>query len=492
MKAVAGKVGGGVTPAAVAIVCLLAFSLAVVQGSPGAIKLIGPVLVIVGVVLASYRALFRWHNLLAMLLLVILFIPIRRYTLGGGLPFQLEPYRLFVGLLLVGWLASLLVDPRVRVRRSFLDGPLLAVTAVAFVTVLANIGSISSQGIWQEVTKKLTFFLSFLFVFYLFVSLVRTRRQLDQLLRVLVTGGAVLAVFALIEFNTGYDFFDHLHHFIPVLHLQDLPFQSLEVRGGKTRVYASSEHPIALGAAFVMLTPIAVYFAKRNGGARWWVAAGLLAIGSLATISRTSILMIIVTAFIYYRLRPQEIKRLWPLLVPAIVIIHLALPGSLGTLQEAFFPKGGLIAEQQGAQNTRGSGRVADLGPGVSQWAQQPLFGRGYGTRITDQGAHQNADILDDQWLGTLLETGILGVAAWLWVFTRFIRRMMRRARAEAGDEAYFFAGLAAAAISYAVSMLFYDAFSFIQVTFFLFFVMAFGCARVAIDDRERAAAAPA
>ena len=65
----------------------------------------------------------------------------------------------------------------------------------------------------------------------------------------LVTGGAVLAVFALIEFNTGYDFFDHLHHFIPVLQLQDLPFQSLEVRGGKTRVYASSEHPIALGAA---------------------------------------------------------------------------------------------------------------------------------------------------------------------------------------------------------------------------------------------------
>ena len=83
MRAVAGKVGGGVTPAAVAIVCLLAFSLAVVQGSPGAIKLIGPVLVIVGILLACYRALFRWHNLLALLLLVILFIPIRRYTLGG-------------------------------------------------------------------------------------------------------------------------------------------------------------------------------------------------------------------------------------------------------------------------------------------------------------------------------------------------------------------------------------------------------------------------
>src|SRR4051812_12308529 len=100
MKAVAGKVGGGFTPATVAIICLLAFSLAVVQGSPGAVKLLCPLLILVGVLLASYRALFKWHNLLSTLLVVILFIPIRRYTLGSGLPFELEPYRLFVGLLL--------------------------------------------------------------------------------------------------------------------------------------------------------------------------------------------------------------------------------------------------------------------------------------------------------------------------------------------------------------------------------------------------------
>ena len=145
MKAVAGKVGGGVTPTAVAIVCLLAFSLAVVQG-PGAIKLIGPLLVIVGVILASYRALFRWHNLLAMLLVVILFIPIRRYTLGGGLPFQLEPYRLFVGTPGSSGGSRRCSSTPACAFAQRLEGPLLAVTAVAFVTVLANIGSISSSG----------------------------------------------------------------------------------------------------------------------------------------------------------------------------------------------------------------------------------------------------------------------------------------------------------------------------------------------------------
>ncbi len=35
-----------------------------------------------------------WPRLLAGLILVILFIPIRRYSLPGNLPFELEPYRL--------------------------------------------------------------------------------------------------------------------------------------------------------------------------------------------------------------------------------------------------------------------------------------------------------------------------------------------------------------------------------------------------------------
>ena len=42
-----------------------------------------------------------WHGLLAGLILVILFVPIRRYTLPGNLPFELEPYRLLVIVLLV-------------------------------------------------------------------------------------------------------------------------------------------------------------------------------------------------------------------------------------------------------------------------------------------------------------------------------------------------------------------------------------------------------
>ena len=62
---------------------------------------------------SSARCSIGWPRLIAALILIILFIPIRRYSLPGNLPFQLEPYRVFVALLVLGWVASLLVDPRI-------------------------------------------------------------------------------------------------------------------------------------------------------------------------------------------------------------------------------------------------------------------------------------------------------------------------------------------------------------------------------------------
>src|SRR5256885_14587779 len=43
-----------------------------------------------------HRTLFSWRFLFGALFLLIFFVPVRRYTLGGSLSFQLEPYRLLV------------------------------------------------------------------------------------------------------------------------------------------------------------------------------------------------------------------------------------------------------------------------------------------------------------------------------------------------------------------------------------------------------------
>src|SRR5688572_10129682 len=80
---------------------------------------------LLGVVLAAHRWLVRWETLVGAIVLIILLIPIRRYKLGANLPFDLEPYRIGVALVITLWIGALLADRRVRLRGSYLDGPLL-------------------------------------------------------------------------------------------------------------------------------------------------------------------------------------------------------------------------------------------------------------------------------------------------------------------------------------------------------------------------------
>ena len=72
-------------------------------------------------VAAWHRYLLAWPTMLGALLVVILFLPIRRYSVGGHLPIDLEPYRLVVAVVLMVWVLSLLTDPETRWRRTGLD-----------------------------------------------------------------------------------------------------------------------------------------------------------------------------------------------------------------------------------------------------------------------------------------------------------------------------------------------------------------------------------
>jgi O-antigen ligase/polysaccharide polymerase Wzy-like membrane protein len=429
----------------------------------------------------SHRWLLRWQTLLGTLILVILFIPIRRYVLPGALPFQLEPYRILVAVFVAFWLTSLLIDRRVHLRRSGLEGPVFLIVFSALVSDVLNSSRISSQFLGSYVVKSLTFFLAFILVFYLVVSVARSFDQVARLVKILVGGGSVVGVLAIIESRTQYNVFDHLHSVFPILQSN---FDTGDLtRNGRFRAVGSAQHPIALSAALALLVPLAVWLACSTKRRRWWLAAAALVMGGLATHSRTGFVMLLVELLIFSFLWPAQLKRFWPLLLPAALVLHIALPGTIGSLRASFFPKGGLVQEQRGYKD---QGRVGDIAPTFHEISSEPLFGQGFGTRIINKRlvngvfTEPNARILDDQWLATLLETGVVGAFAWLWLFVRSIRRLLRAAKAEDGPHAWLMAALLASITAYAVGMLTYDAFSFIQVTFFLFILLGFACALLA------------
>lgn len=426
---------------------------------------------------AVRRPFIPWEGVLGLLVLVILFIPLRRYTLPGDAGFGLEPYRLLVALILAGWGAALLADRRVQLRRTGLELPLACVVLAVLASILANPARVGE--LQSTVLKAVTFLVSFMIVIYLVVSVVRRQEAADAVVKTLVAGGAVVALLAVIETRTGVTPFTQLSSIFPFLIENPNSFGTEISRGSRIRAMGSAEHPIALSAALVMLVPLAIYLVKTRGNL-WYLAVGALVLGAVSAVSRTGVLMLVVVGLVFLWLRGRETRRIAPVILPIFVATHFLVPGTLGALKGAFFPEGGVIAEQQGKEgNCKSSGRVADLGPTLDEVAKKPFFGYGYGTRITT-GENPNACILDNEWLGTLHEAGIGGFLAWMLLFLGVVRRFGRMAKDDGSPAGWLVAAVTASVAAFAVGMFTFDAFGFSQVTVLLFILLGLGSAAMA------------
>jgi hypothetical protein len=475
------------------------------------------VLAIVVILLAAHVA-SRWSWLVSGLVIVDLLIPSDgRYTLAGASAFQLEPYRVFVALLLVGWIASLLCDPRVRIRRTGFEGPLGLILFAAAGSLLLNPSRVN--GVMSFVIKSVSLDASFLLVIYLVVSVVRSRAILDWLVKALVVAGAITGAAAVIERKGHFSIFNHEHILLPLFHFNNLA-TSVNVRGGEIRAQASSAQPIELSAIMAMLVPFAIYLGVTRGQRRWYFAAVVLLAGDFASGSRTGLIAIVVMLVVFLVLRPRETFRCWPALIPLLIVVHFLDPGAIGGFYHGLFPQGGLVAEQSQTFNGAGgvqynANRLSRWGPELHEFAKfNPLFGEGFGTRITGRqsltekvkgpldytingqgapnGSHDNAEILDDEWLGTLLETGVLGVIGWGWLFGRAIRRLGARAKLERDTpEGWLPVAIAASLTGFVVSMWFYDAFSFEQGDFLVHLLIGFAAVLLTLPVASKAGGRP-
>ena len=478
----------------VVIATLGLFAFTVISGvsTPAAAALV--VLVALGAIARTVYV--GWPRLLAVLILIILLVPIRRYSLPANLPFQLELYRVLVVMLVLAFCASLLVDPRTRFRRTGFEAPLAVILGAAVASLLANAGRAVESS--AQVNKSLMFFLSFILVLYLTASLIRRLDEVDFLAKTLVAGGAVVALFAIVEARTSFNVFNHLSRAMPFLIDQGDVGGSVRVGTGQLRVFGPAQHPIALSAALVMLIPLAVYLARRYRQRRWMLCGLALAVACAATVSRTGIVMLAVAGLVFLWLRPQETRRLWPALLLAPIVIHFALPGTLGRSRiRSSRPVVSLpsrrcnparVAADASPISVPGSpnGRCALSSARATARASSTrrLFARLY---PRDPRLDPNVRILDNQWLGTLLETGAVGFFGWIWLFARALRRFGAEAKRDQSERGWLLASLTAGIAAYAFGMLTFDAFAFIQVTFLMFIFLGLGAALLAERPTPRA-----
>jgi polysaccharide biosynthesis protein PslJ len=483
-----------VSPSIAAITALLALLTADILAGASHVEAFA--LGLVAVVLALWLAHLAksWTVIIGTIVCVVLLIPNDgAYVLPKALPFQLEPYRVIIALVELGWVVSLLIDSRVRSRTSGFEGPLLLIIAVTLGSDLANPAHVETVASYT--IKGLWLFLSFVLLFYLLVSVVRTRVAVERIITVIVSAGTIEGAGGLLQRRSGYNLFDHLHPILPIFNYVAEAQAHIEQRGGYLRAFASSGDPIELSTTMAMLIPLAAYLAISRRQRAWWVAVAIMLFADFAGGSRTGLLGLLAILVIFLWLRSRETLRCWPALIPMVAVLHFAAPGALGGVVEEFFPKGGIVHQQEETEvgphgEVEYSSRLSRITPELHEYLlHDPLLGQGYGTRVVGfhNAAEDNSIILDDQWLDTLLETGLLGVLAWLWLFGRTIRRLGVRAKLEADSrEGWLPVALAASLASCLVAMFFFDAFSYIQATSMAFVLIALSAVLLRIPSHTR------
>jgi hypothetical protein len=366
--------------------------------------------------------------------------------------------------------------------------PLVLLAGGALGATIVNYDALSALG-ESEALKPISYFLSFLVAFVIVVSTIVRIDDVDRLLRALVGGAFVVALAALYDSRMGYNVFDHLDQWLPFLDRE--PREIDAVRGGRLRVYASAQHPIALGCALTMTLPLAVYLATRAASKvrqRLWLGVALVsAAGALTTISRTTVIMLVVMGVFALWLRARMVVRFLPLLLLLPFVVHFVAPGALGGLYNSFFPKEGLVADLNARAGEGGSGRFADIAPGFDLWSQSPIVGKGIGSQystgqtapttesIFTPGAAATGIIFDNQYMLTLVELGTVGIVGAIWFVWGAAFRLGRTARRDRGPHGDLMAACAVSCAGFGAGMFFFDAFSFVQATLVFFMIAALG-----------------
>jgi hypothetical protein len=251
-----------------------------------------------------------------------------------------------------------------------------------------------------------------------------------------------------------------------------------------------------MGVSLMMIIPIIVYLASQAltaARSRLWVCGALVcAMAVVTTVSRTTVLMALAMGLVALRLRGASIVRYWPALLVLPVAIHFVAPGALGGLAKSFFPKEGLIGDVQGRAGESGSGRFADVGPGIRLWTEEPIVGHGPGSEIRFEREETHlgpapiaAVIFDNQYLSTIIQLGLLGLIGTVMLVWGSALRLLRAARWTTGPPSDLLTACAVACTGFAVGIFFFDAFAFAQCTIVFVFIAALGLRVAQLQHRR-------
>lgn len=235
---------------------------------------------------------------------------------------------------------------------------------------------------------------------------VRGKERLDVVLKTVVVSGAVVATIGALQFVFDLDLTDYL--IFPGLRFSS-EYDFVLERESFRRVAATLGHPIEFGVVCSMILPLAIHygFASRRRGERaspWWICSALLVLGLLFSVSRSAMLGLLGVGFVLL-LGWSGRRRLRAILIAAgfLIAVWVLVPGLLRTFVDLFANLG---------VDDSIRWRTHDYAAAGAEISMHPWLGRGLGTWYAPK--HM---VFDNQYLHTLVETGVLGLVAFVATF---------------------------------------------------------------------------
>jgi polysaccharide biosynthesis protein PslJ len=368
---------------------------------------------------------------------------------------------------LVGLLAALLWAARRFVGPGIGPQPVVFVTAFLFAAVFASY-VVANRRILLAVEQSNSDRMIIVLLGWAGVTLLAAdslgREDLDRVVSAVVMAGSVVASIGIAQYLTGIDIMQYYAHLPGLTENSDLT--QVGERSILRRVNGTGSHPIEFGVALGMILPLAVHRAFSAGVAhrrRQWVPVLLIAVAIPMAVSRSGTLAAVVAGVVLAAgwNRGQRLRALI-VVPPFVIVLRFLFPGLMGTILSLFL---GI----QHDDSVRGRTEDYDV---VSEFVSSaPWFGRGFGTFLPSE-----YELIDNQYLGFLIETGFVGLTALLALFVVGIG-LARGARLRAADARTrdLAQALTAALCVPAVTFATFDGFAFPMVSGLSFLML--GCA---------------
>jgi hypothetical protein len=401
---------------------------------------------------------------LAGFMAMLFLLPFDSIDLPVGLPLEAKLDRPVLLLIVALWVLSLTVlDGAQRVRFTPIHYAFLGFVLIAILSLVYNAETTVRLGEMELGVRKLALLVSYLTLFVVVASGVRPG-EIRAYMTFMCGLAVVMALAVIWEYRSEFNvFFTWTGKILPV----SLPGELGNSDSiGRRSVIGPTIHPLAPAMMMACTMPFALVSMHDSRDLRrkvlWGAAAGVMLAAALATQRKTSIVAPIAAVAVLLAYRPQMLRQLVPGAIGLFLIAHLFTPGALGGVGEQLLPQ-----NMFGVAST--VDRQSDYAAIEPDVVNRPLLGRGYETY--DQKKYR---ILDNQFLTTIIGTGVIGILSYISIFLAIFLIAHRVARNGKPDRVGPALAIAAATVAMLVGSGLLDILALAQLPYLICFFAGF------------------